>query len=202
MGKEFLVSKENKPSYECMITAETCLGLAGMTTEDWLRDHHCRTGIIFTAFAIEAMFIFYRKQVDATYNKRKKEDRKTMHKKTLMLCGFENYMGTKNYQIIKECLKVRDAIAHGDFYRSSFNFPAVHMDNQDDIVRSVTSIHSEQFRGLTIESLEKYIEAAIDMDHEFYDKGYRPSEGDLPINERSKLLLAFGVSGTSMWSSA
>lgn len=26
MVKEFLVSKENKPSYECMNTAETCLG--------------------------------------------------------------------------------------------------------------------------------------------------------------------------------
>ncbi|EMU6986080.1 hypothetical protein WN818_003922, partial [Shigella flexneri] len=54
MVKEFLVSKENKPSYECMNTAETCLGLAGMASEDWQREHHCRTGIIFTAFAIEA----------------------------------------------------------------------------------------------------------------------------------------------------
>lgn len=54
MVKEFKVRKENKPSYECMITAETCLGLAGLATEEWEREHHYRTGIIFTAFAIEA----------------------------------------------------------------------------------------------------------------------------------------------------
>ncbi|EPY6570773.1 hypothetical protein ACOEI2_003880 [Shigella flexneri] len=77
MVKEFLVSKENKPSYECMNTAETCLGLAGMASEDWQREHHCRTGIIFTAFAIEAMFIFYRKQVDPGYDKTQKECRKS-----------------------------------------------------------------------------------------------------------------------------
>lgn len=74
MVKEFLVSKENKPSYECMNTAETCLGLAGMASEDWQREHHCRTGIIFTAFAIEAMFIFYRKQVDPGYDKTQKDN--------------------------------------------------------------------------------------------------------------------------------
>ncbi|WP_336983639.1 MULTISPECIES: hypothetical protein [unclassified Cedecea] len=201
MVKEFLVSKENKPSYECMHTAETCLGLAGMATEDWQRDHHCRTGIIFTAFAIEAMFIFYRKQVDPSYNKKQKECRKTMHKNTLMLCGINNYMGTKQYQLIKECLDVRDAIAHGDSYTSEFNFLAEHSDNQDDIVRSVLAVNSEQFRGLTVERLRTYIEMANQIDYEIYDKGYRPSDIDLPADERNTLMLAFGVSGVSMWPS-
>lgn len=202
MGKEFLVSKENKPSYECMITAETCLGLAGMTTEDWLRDHHCRTGIIFTAFAIEAMFIFYRKQVDTNYNKKQREDRKTMHKNTLMLCGINDYIGTRPYQIVKECLDVRDAIAHGDSYTSTFNFLAGDLNKQDDITRRVIAVNSEQFRGLTIERLRKYIEMAKHIDYEISDKGYRPFESDLPIDERRKLILAFGVSGVSMWPSS
>ncbi|EJH5705052.1 hypothetical protein NGI02_07750 [Escherichia fergusonii] len=202
MVKEFLVSKENKPSYECMNTAETCLGLAGMASEDWQREHHCRTGIIFTAFAIEAMFIFYRKQVDPGYDKTQKECRKTMHKNTLKLCGINNYMGTKPYQIIKECLEVRDAIAHGDSYTSSFNFSADHLDNQDDIAKSVLAVNSEQFRGLTVERLAKYIEMAKHIDHEISDNGYRHSEGYLPAAERRSLMLAFGVSGVSMWPSA
>lgn len=202
MVKYFKVRKENKPSYECMLTASTCLALAGMATEEWEYEHHCRTGIIFTAFAIEAMFIFYRKQVDPNYNKKQKEDRKTMHKNTLMLCGINNYMGTKPYQIIKECLDVRDAIAHGDSYTSSFNFSADHFDNRDDIVRSVLAVNSEQFRGLTIERLGKYIEMAKYIDNEISDKGYRPSESDFPVDERRNLMLAFGVSGISMWPGA
>ena len=202
MVKEFKVRKENKPSYECMITAETCLGLAGLATEEWEHEHHYRTGIIFTAFAIEAMFIFYRKQVDPGYDKTKPECRKTMHKKTLKLCGFTNYMGTKPYQIIKECLEVRDAVAHGDSYTSSFNFSADHLDNQDDIARGVLAVNSEQFRGLTADLLKKYIEMAKHIDHEIYDNGYRPSEEDLPAAERRNLMLAFGVSGVSMWPSA
>lgn len=203
MVKEFKVRKENKPSYECMFTAGTCLALAGMATEDWEREHHCRTGIIFTAFAIEAMFIFYRKQVDPSYDKQHRECRKIMHKNTLTMCGINNnYMGAKPYQIIKECLDVRDAIAHGDSYTSSFNFSAGHLDNQDDIARSVLAVNSEQFRGLTVERLEKYIEMAKHIDHEISDKGYRPSESGLPVDERSNLMLAFGVSGVSMWPSA
>lgn len=202
MVKEFLVSKENKPSYECMITAETCLGLAGMTTEEWQRDHHCRTGIIFAAFAIEAMFIFYRKQVDPRYDKQQRECRKAMHKNTLTLCGINNYMGAKPYQIIKECLDVRDAIAHGDSYTSSFNFSVDHFDNQDDIATGVLAVNSEQFRGLTVERLRKYIEMAKHIDNEISDKGYRPSESDLPVDERRSLMMAFGVSGVSIWPSA
>ncbi|MFW5365212.1 hypothetical protein ACOAKA_07105 [Escherichia coli] len=185
-----------------MNTAEACFVLAGMATDDWLRDHHCRTGIIFTAFAIEAMFIFYRKQVDPDYDKKKTECRKVMHKTTLALCGINNYMGKKPYQIVKDCLEVRDAIAHGDSYTSSFSFSTGHLDNQDDITRDIISVSSEQFRELTLERLEKYIEMAKNIDHNFYDNGYRLSEKDLPPGERRKLMLAFGVSGVSMWSGA
>ncbi|VTP67735.1 Uncharacterised protein [Leclercia adecarboxylata] len=101
-------------------------------------------------------------------------------RKRLKLCGFTNYMGTKPYQIIKECLEVRDAIAHGDSYTSSFNFSADHLDNQDDIARGVLAVNSEQFRGLTADLLKKYIEMAKHIDHEIYDNGYRPSEGGPP----------------------
>ncbi|EHS7017162.1 hypothetical protein ACUB10_001961 [Escherichia coli] len=200
MANKIKVLKENKPSYECMIIAENCLELASRATEDWERDHHCCTGIIFTAFAIEAMFIFYRKQVDSSYNKLKKEDRKTMHKNTLTKCGFNNFMGTRPYQVVKECLDVRDAIAHGDAYESSFNFSAEHSENHDDVVSDVLAVSSEQFRDLTIERLRKYIEMAKHIDDEISDKGFILSEIDLPKEHRKKLMLAFGVSGMSMWS--
>lgn len=200
MANKIKVLKENKPSYECMIIAENCLALASRATEDWERDHHCRTGIIFTAFAIEAMFIFYRKQVDSSYNKLKKEDRRTMHKNTLTKCGFNNFMGTRPYQVVKECLDVRDAIAHGDAYESSFNFSAEHLENHNDVVRDVLAVSSEQFRDLTIERLRKYIEAAKHIDDDISDNGFILSEIDLPKEHRKKLMLAFGVSGISMWS--
>ncbi|MDI1046727.1 hypothetical protein NEM03_19945 [Escherichia coli] len=199
MANKFKVLKENKPSYECMIIAENCLALASRATEDWERDHHCRTGIIFTAFAIEAMFIFYRKQVDPNYNKWQKEDRKTMHKSTLTKCGFNNFMGTQPYQVVKKCLEVRDEIAHGDYYESSFNFSAEHSENHDDVARDVLAVSSEQFRDLTIERLREFIEMAKHIDEKISDNGFILSESDLPKEHRKRLMLAFGVSGLSMW---
>ncbi|MGI5599473.1 hypothetical protein [Escherichia coli] len=77
------VRKQNKPSYECMMNAETALALCKRASENEFKEYHCSTGLVFLAFAVEAMFIFYRRQVDPTYDKKKdKTCRKDFHKKT------------------------------------------------------------------------------------------------------------------------
>ncbi|WP_371358136.1 hypothetical protein LPA81_23710 (plasmid) [Salmonella enterica subsp. enterica] len=52
------VRKQNKPSYECMMNAETALALCKRASENEFKEYHCSTGLVFLAFAVEAMFIF------------------------------------------------------------------------------------------------------------------------------------------------
>ncbi|WP_409075726.1 hypothetical protein ACF2G4_06605 [Pantoea sp. C3] len=90
------ISKENKPSYECMVIAETSQELALRAEEGWEKKHHCYTGFIFLTFAVEAMFIFYRKQADPSYVKKDKLARPEFHKEPLKLCSMPNITGQRD----------------------------------------------------------------------------------------------------------
>ena len=134
------VRKQNKPSYECMMNAETALTLCKLTSEKGLKEYHCSTGLVFLAFAVEALFIFYRRQVDPTYDKKNdKTCRRDFHKKTLKMCGIDGLMGLNDYQIIRKCLILRDEIAHGDFFESSFDYNPNDFDDHDEQVIDIIS---------------------------------------------------------------
>lgn len=194
------ISKENKPSYECMSIAETSKELALTAKEEWEKKHHCYTGFIFLAFAVEAMFIFYRKQVDPQYDTKKDRTRRAdFHKETLRLCSLPNIRGDEHYQIIRECLRIRDSIAHGDAYESSFEHSLPHAKDGDDLTREVLGVHSEQFRAITHDALAKGIEAAKSIDELICDQGYPLSQEDRDVEFRTHLMQAFGVTGLSTW---
>lgn len=194
------IRKENKPSYECMITAETSQGLALSVEEEWEKKHHCYTGLIFLVFAVEAMFIFYRKQVAPQYvTKDDRTKRSAFHKETLRLCSIPNIRGHRDYQIIKECFSIRDSIAHGDAYESSFELSLFHAKDGDELVREVLGVHSEQFRKITYEALVKGIDVAKRIDNLICEQGYRLSQKDYGVEFRTHLMPAFGGSGVSMW---
>jgi hypothetical protein len=194
------IRKENKPSYECMIIAETSQELALRAEDDWERKHHCYTGLIFLVFAVEAMFIFYRKQVDPQYvTKDDRTKRTEFHKETLRLCSMPNIRGDRDYQIVRECFSIRDSIAHGDAYESSFEHSLPHAKIGDELTREVLGVHSEQFRAITYDALVKGIEAAKRIDALICDQGYPLSQKDYDDEYRTPLMPAFGVSGVSTW---
>lgn len=194
------IRKENKPSYECMMIAETSQELALLAEEDWEKKHHCYTGLIFLAFAVEAMFIFYRKQVDPQYVKKdNRTERAVFHKETLRLCSMPNIRGHRDYQIVRECFLIRDSIAHGDTYESSFEHSLPHAPCGDELIRDVLRVHSEQFRTITYERLVKGIEAAKRIDGLICDQGYPLNQKDYDCELRTHLKPAFGVTGISMW---
>ena len=193
------ISKENKPSYECMIIAEAALEFALRAEEDWEKKHHYYTGFIFLAFAVEAMFIFYRKQVDLSFDKENDRTcRKKLHKETVSLCGINNFMGLKDYQTVKNCLEIRDAIAHGDFYESSFIHQSKAHSNDGSLTREVLAIHSAQFRVISEDVLRQGIDATKRIDSYIYENGFKQSERDVEKSMRSHLAPAFG-SGRSSW---
>lgn len=193
------VIMQNKPSYECMMKAETALALSRQSTNDSFMEYHCSAGLIFLAFAVEAMFIFYRRQVDSDYDKKRdKTGRTKFHKKTLELCGIKNYLGSRDYQIVKTCFDARDSIAHGDFFESSFEFTPTVADEHNMFAEEILTQSSEQFRKITLEILEKGIIAAKRIDEYIYDNGYKVDE-DIELEFMPKLQPAFGVSGIYTW---
>lgn len=193
------VRKQNKPSYECMMNAETALALCKRSTENEFKEYHCSTGLVFLAFAVEAMFIFYRRQVDPTYDKNNdKTCRKDFHKKTLKMCGIDDLMGLNDYQIIRKCLRLRDEIAHGDFFESSFDYVPEDLDVHDKQVIDIISKSSKQFRDVTLKILEQGIEAAKNIDDYICDNGYKADE-KIEREYLPKLQPAFGVTGISVW---
>ncbi|EBR1503625.1 hypothetical protein BWL71_21240 [Salmonella enterica] len=193
------VIMQNKPSYECMMNAETALLLSRQSTDDSFMEYHCSAGLIFLAFAVEAMFIFYRRQVDSDYDKKgDKACRKDFHKKTLELCGIKNYLGRRDYQIVKRCLDARDSIAHGDFFISDFEFTPTVADDHNIFSGEILTQSSEQFRNITLRILEEGINAAKRIDEYIYDNGYKVDE-NIDREFMPKLQLAFGVSGMYTW---
>jgi len=193
------VNKQNKPSYECMMNAETALSLCRMSHEKGFREYHCSAGLIFLAFAVEAMFIFYRRQVEQSYDKKKdKSCRKDFHKVTLKKGGIENLMGKKDYQIVRDCLLLRDNIAHGDFFESTFFYIPNNSEDQGAQTTEIISHSSEQFRNITLKILEEGIKAAKNIDDFICDNGYKVTEG-IDREFMPKLQPAFGVTGISTW---
>ena len=182
-----------------MIIAETSQELALRAEEDWEKKHHCYTGFIFLTFAVEAMFIFYRKQVDPSYVKKDKLSRFDFHKETLKLCGMPNITGQRDYQLLRNCFIVRDSIAHGDAYESSFEHSLPHTKSGDELTREVLGVHSEQFRAITHDALAKGIKAAKSIDALICDQGYPLSQEDRDVEFRTHLMQAFGVTGLSTW---
>ncbi|RLM20592.1 hypothetical protein BIY29_15125 [Brenneria alni] len=193
------VSKQNKPSYECMIIAETAYELAKQAKEYSWKQYHCSTGFVFLAFAIEAMFIFYRRQVDSNYDKTNdRSGRKDFHKKTMNLCGIGDLLGSRDYQTIKKCLLFRDNIAHGDFFESKFPFMPSGEDEHNDHVNEILSQPSKQFR-ITVSELNDGICAAKCVDNLICENGYQVSNTFIERKYMPRLQPAFGVSGISTW---
>lgn len=197
------VKKENKPSYECMNMAETALMLADCSDEKsdlYRSEYHCNTGFIFLAFAIEAMFIFYRRQVEPGYEKTKdRKPRKEFHKETLAKCGIKNLLGSRDYQICAACLSIRDGIAHGDTYESLFEHSSSHPDDSPEQLNEILAVQSAQFREISPQTLRKGIEAAKHLDEHICDNALHVG---LAADEREygpRFIQAFGVSGTSTW---
>jgi len=191
---------ENKASYECMKIAETSQVLARLAAEDWEKRHHSYTGFLFLAFAIEAMFIFHRKQVEPQYDKSIKCRRSEFHKETLRLCSIPlNIRCGRDYQTIEKCLKIRDSIAHGDFFVTSRDhFPPDGV-SDDDIVTGILDLPAEQFKAIKYDDLVKGIEAAKQIDECISDQGYPAHQNGYRAESRTHLTLAFGVSGISTW---
>lgn len=191
------IRKDNKPSYECMIMAENCLSLAVRAKENWERDHHCTTGIVFVAFAVEAMFEFFHKQLDPHY--KDSLSRKDLQRMVLNKCGISlNFRGTPDFQNINKCFLIRDGLAHGKFYQSDFVLDEGSGNEMEDTLK-ILDFKSEQFTNFSVEMLRDFIDAAKRIDYYIIDNGVPLNQRDLEAQLRIPLASAFATTGMSQW---
>lgn len=193
------VKFESRSAKDNFRVATTSLELARRASEEWEIDHHCVTGITFTAFSIEAMFNHFGQILFNDWNA-DKSNRKDSHKKLFREVNLPNYLGVKEYQNAKKCFELRDLLAHGKTIEETIVIDLPDSIGGDEVVREITSIGSRPHREANYNALKAFIETAIKIEKDIQENGFYPNQTHLPEEDREKLSeCPLSVSGTYEW---
>ncbi|MFM2315371.1 MAG: hypothetical protein RLZZ04_4649 [Cyanobacteriota bacterium] len=187
---EITVDSESRAAHTCFSIATNCQGLAhqAQASEEWQIKHHCITGVIFVAFSIEAMINHFGKVMFKDEWEKKKKCRKEQHKMLFEAVNLPNYLGTRNYQVAKECFKIRDSFAHGKTNDETLELTVSGDISHKERVRQVVDLSTSMESLATIENLDKYIEIAQKIEEDIQEHGYYRDQDHIPEEERKKLL--------------
>ncbi|MEZ9342220.1 hypothetical protein AB4165_06510 [Vibrio cyclitrophicus] len=197
--KKISVKIQARSACDCFKVANTSLELARRAEEDWEREHHCITGITFTAFSIEAMLNHFGKIYDENWNELKME-RKLLHKRLFRFVNLPNYLGSKNYQLAKRCFEMRDAFAHGKTVMESVEVDPPELINDEAIAMQMCSISSAPFRNSNFQVFESFIKAAREIERDIQKNGFYPDTVDHPQYDPQPLReCPLSVTGLREW---
>ncbi|OAJ93106.1 hypothetical protein [Vibrio bivalvicida] len=174
------VKIQARSACDCFKIANTSLELARRAEEDWEREHHCITGITFTAFSIEAMLNHFGKIYDKNWNELKME-RKSLHKRLFEFVNLPNYLGSKNYQLAKQCFEMRDAFAHGKTVMESVEVELPELTDDEALAMHMCAISSAPFRNSTFQIFESFVKVAREIEHDIQKNGFYPDTMDHPL---------------------
>lgn len=166
--------------------------------DEYLRQHHCMTGIVFCALAIEAMINHYGKIYFRNWNE-EKGVRKELHKKVFTEVNLPCYLGTKNYQNADDCFKLRDKIVHGKTTNEE-KIIDMQSETNEESISDILRIRPDFFYEINIETLEKYIDTARNIQDDIENNGFYPDKIDPITGEKEKLgELPLSNSGVYEW---
>ena len=193
------VKFESRSAKDNFRVATTSYELARRASEEWEIEHHCITGIVFTAFSIEAMLNHFGRILFNDWDANKL-NRNASHKKLFREVNLPNYLGTKVYQTANNCFVLRDLLAHGKTIEETIIIDVPDDIGRDKVVHKVTSIRSKAHRNTNCEVLETFIETAKNIEKDIQDNGFYPNQTHLPKKDREKLLeCPLSVSGIHTW---
>ena len=160
------IEMESRTSRLCFGAASTSFHLALTSQDETLRIHHSVTGIVFTAFAFEAMMNHYGRKALANWNTiERKGSRLENYAKVLEELRIPNVKDSPQYLTMLECNSLRDKIAHGkttdDVVRSTINPDSL---SRHDLVRAVLSEPSSLEREFTPARLSTFIDALTELE--------------------------------------
>jgi hypothetical protein len=193
------VKFESRSAKDNFRVATTSLELARRAIEDWEIDHHCVTGITFTAFSIEAMLNHFGQIFFNDWNT-EKTHRKDSHSKLFKKVNLPDYLGLKEYQNAKKCFELRDLLAHGKTIEESIVIDFPESISGIEVVHEITSIGSKPHRDANYKVLNAFIETAKKIEKDIEENGFYPNQTHLQEEDREKLSeCPLSVSGTYAW---
>ena len=178
---------QSRSAYDCFSIATTSLELARRVNEQWEKEHHSVIGIVFVAFAIEAMLNHYGRIYDKDWNlNERKESRKRAHERIFRYVNLPNYLESLVYQNAKICFELRDLLAHGKTEDETIEVP-IEVGSSFSIFDSMMALKSKPFREVSYELLESFVDTARDIERDIEEHGYYPNQEHIECEYREKL---------------
>ncbi|MEZ8603615.1 hypothetical protein [Vibrio splendidus] len=197
--KKVSIEMQARSACDCFKVANTSFELARRAKEDWERDHHCITGITFTAFSIEAMINHFGSIYEDNWNDLKIE-RKELHKKLFDHVNLKNYLGSRNYQLAKQCFEMRDAFAHGKTLMESVEVELPEFLDDEEAALQIASLQTASFRSQNFRLFELFIKSAREIERDIQANGFYPNTLGRPNYQPQKLReCPLSVTGIRTW---
>lgn len=171
------VHVDGRTSHLCFNVAQYSHMMAKTCSEDTVQARHCIVGIVFCAFSVEAMLNHYGAILIDDWHKVEKRIRgtKDRHKLVFEKANIPSFLGTSEYQKIKECFDIRDRLAHGRSYTERIGVEVGESDTAEDLMNQVLSAPSGVEIDAKISRLEAYISAAKEIQTQIEKNGVYPS---------------------------
>lgn len=193
------VELEARSACDCFRVATTSLELAKRSKDQWEVVHHSITGITFAAFSIEAMFNHFGLIFFKDWNELK-ECRKASHKRLFKAVNLPNYLGSKEYQVVKHCFELRDMLAHGKTISENLIVDIPQDLDGQSIFSHMISLESRPFREASYELLRLFIETARKIERDIETYGVYPNQEHIEQCLRENLCESpLSVSGIRSW---
>ena len=167
---------DSRTSHLCFKVAEFSHAMADATSEESSRKHYCIVGIVFCAFAVEAMLNHYGDILvrDWKNTERKLGGKRERHKTVFDKANMPGFLGTSVYQKIKECFLLRDNLAHGRSY-DKIKDVEIDQPGEKGSVWQVLSAGSSLEAEATFDRLDCYIRVANEIQAQIESNGVYPS---------------------------
>lgn len=190
---------EARSACDCFKVATTSLELAKRSREEWEIEHHCITGITFTAFSLEAMFNHYGIIFFKDWNEQK-ACRKDSHRRLFKAVNLPDYLGSTEYQVAKQCFELRDFLAHGKTKSETIVVELPTGSDSHSIFNHMIALSSKPFREASNELLQLFIKTTRKIEMDIENNGFYPHQEHIEERLREKLCeCPLRVSGVRSW---
>lgn len=192
---EVQVHIESRSSVDSFLTAKRSLDLARKAKDHLEQEHHCVTGIVFCAFAIEAMINHFGQIYFDDWNETEAQGgRKASHKRLFNVVGLNGYLGSSNYQKATTCFKLRDFFAHGKTEQEVMTINVLNGQDEIEIAWDITSIRSKGFRDISLKLLSDFVVLAEAIESDIQSAGTYPDKEGVLLNE-----YPLSINGSRSW---
>ena len=196
------VNTEARTATVCFSVATASCTMARRSYDDAERRHHCLVGLVFVAFAFEAMLNHYGRILFSDWAERKKQRlrRKQWHREFFRAVNLTDYLGCGPYQTVSKCFNLRDVVAHGHTVEESDDVSVDEELDHTEVAREILFAPVGPEKTATITALEESLEALKAVEEDIESHGYYPDQ-EGPDGEGGEHLCEcpLSVTGARIW---